>query len=92
MALGHPHWVLGFQDEVWWSRLAQPDLHTWTDAKPLCLIQREPDRHDPAPQVVAYYGVLRADTQDMAPPLCGRPSGQCSDDTVSWVADGTADC
>ena len=35
MALGHPDWVLGFQDEVWWSRLAQPNLHTWSDTKPL---------------------------------------------------------
>jgi hypothetical protein len=35
LALGHPDWVVGFQDEVWWSRLAQPNLHTWTEAKPL---------------------------------------------------------
>ena len=47
LALRHPDWVCGFQDEVWWSRLAQPTLQTWTDAKPLRLIQNEPDRHDP---------------------------------------------
>jgi hypothetical protein len=23
----HPEWVLGFEDEVWWSRVAQPLLH-----------------------------------------------------------------
>src|SRR5512143_4338702 len=22
-------WALGFADEVWWSRLAQPNLHSW---------------------------------------------------------------
>jgi hypothetical protein len=22
-------WVLGFADEVWWSRLAQPQRHSW---------------------------------------------------------------
>jgi len=22
-----PTWTLGFQDEVWWSRLARPELH-----------------------------------------------------------------
>ena len=25
LASGHPNWVLGFQDEVWWSRYAQPN-------------------------------------------------------------------
>jgi hypothetical protein len=53
MALGHPDWVLGFQDEVWWSRLAQPNLHTWTDTKPLRLRQNEPERSDPEPKAVA---------------------------------------
>ena len=57
LALGHPEWVLGFQDEVWWSRLAQPNLHAWTDAKPWRLIQNEPDRHDPEPTAVACYGL-----------------------------------
>ena len=51
--MGHPDWVLGLQDEVGWSRYAQPNLHTWTDAKPLRLIHNEPDRHDPEPQAVA---------------------------------------
>jgi hypothetical protein len=26
-ALTQPTWALGFGDEVWWSRLAQPDQH-----------------------------------------------------------------
>jgi hypothetical protein len=65
LALGQPEWVLGFQDEVWWSRLAQPNLHTWTAAQPLRLIQNEPDRHDPEPKARACYGLLRTDTQDM---------------------------
>jgi hypothetical protein len=57
LALGHPDWVLGFQDEVWWSRLAQPTLHTWTAAKPRRLRQHEPDRHDPEPKAVACDGL-----------------------------------
>jgi hypothetical protein len=28
-----PTWTLGFGDEVWWSRLAQPNQHGWTDAE-----------------------------------------------------------
>ena len=65
LAAGHADWVVGLQDEVWWSRLAQPHLHAWTDAKPRRLIQNEPDRHDPAPKAVACYGLLRTDTQGM---------------------------
>ena len=29
LACDHPTWALGFADEVWWSRLAQPDQHGW---------------------------------------------------------------
>ena len=55
--MGHPDWVVGFQDEAWWSRLAQPNRQTWTDDKPLHLIHNEPDRHDPKPKAVACYGL-----------------------------------
>jgi hypothetical protein len=30
--------VLGFQDECWWTRLAQPGLHAWTAGDPLRLV------------------------------------------------------
>ena len=29
-AAQQPGWVLRFQDETWWSRIAQPRLHTWS--------------------------------------------------------------
>ena len=29
LARGRPNWAFGFQDEVWFSRLAQPSLHAW---------------------------------------------------------------
>lgn len=35
LSLCHQDWVLGYQDEVWFSRLAQPPLHAWTADKPL---------------------------------------------------------
>jgi transposase len=37
LAHSHPHWVLSYQDEVWFSRVAQPQLHAWTSDKPLPL-------------------------------------------------------
>ena len=56
-ALGPPDGVLGCEDEGWWSRYAQPHGHTWTEAKPLRLIQNEPDRHDPEAKAIACYGL-----------------------------------
>jgi hypothetical protein len=56
-AVGHPDWVLGCQAEVWWSRYAQPNLQTWTEAKPRRLLHNEPDRHAPESKAVACYGL-----------------------------------
>lgn len=55
----HPTWAVGFQDETWWSRLAQPNLHTFTTvAAPLQLEQKQRAKDDPAPPALACYGVL----------------------------------
>jgi hypothetical protein len=36
-----PTWALGFGDEVWWSRLAQPNQHWWTEAEAIHTLQVE---------------------------------------------------
>jgi len=91
LAFGHPHWVLGFEDEVGWSRYAQPHLQTWTDDKPLRLLHNEPDRHDPAPKAVACYGLLRADTQGMLLRLVdGRPVSAVTTQFLGWMTDQLA--
>ena len=34
-------WVVGFEDECWWSRVAQPSLHSFSEAgKPLRLVEQ----------------------------------------------------
>ena len=50
--------MLGFADEVWWSRLARPSLHAWAEAdRPMRLIEQAvPD--DPEPKALACYGLL----------------------------------
>jgi transposase len=63
LAAQHPDWVLGFEDEVWWSRLARPSLHAWTDGKPLKVQLLCPDDNDPDPDAIACYGLLRPDTR-----------------------------
>ena len=86
LALRHPAWVLGCQDEVWWSRLAQPTLHAWTAEKALRLRQNEPDRHAPAPKAVACYGRLRTDTQGMRLRCVdGRPGSAVTPQLLAWL-------
>ncbi len=58
LSASHPDWALGFQDEVWWSRIAQPSMHSWAeDNKPLRLIEKEVPKGDPDPKAVACYGL-----------------------------------
>ena len=40
-AASRPDWVLGFQDETWWTRLSQPDLFAWAGEQPLRLLSNE---------------------------------------------------
>jgi len=55
----HADWVLGFEDETWWSRLAQPNMNTWTEAKhPLKLMEKALEKDDPSPKALACYGLL----------------------------------
>ena len=59
LAVTHPTWGLGFEDEVWWSRLAQPALHTWApDAQAMRLVEKARPKTDPEPKALACYGLL----------------------------------
>jgi hypothetical protein len=59
LAVTHPTWGLGFEDEVWWSRLAQPALHAWTpDEHGVRLVEKARPKADAAPKALACYGLL----------------------------------
>ena len=59
LAQVHPDWGLGFADEVWWSRLAQPSLHAWAEVDhPLRLLEQTVAKDDPDPKALACYGLL----------------------------------
>jgi hypothetical protein len=78
--------VLGYEDEVWFSRLAQPNLHAWTDDKPLRLIQKEADKTDPDPVAIACYGLLRTDTGQMLLRfVAGRPVSGVTTQFLAWL-------
>jgi DDE superfamily endonuclease len=55
----HAEYVLGFQDEVWWSRISQPTLHAWSDQDSgLRLMEQTTKKDDPEPKALACYGLL----------------------------------
>jgi hypothetical protein len=58
-ASAQPDWVIGFLDEVWWSRFALPRMHAWQDEDhPLRLVEQSWKKGDPDPKALACYGVL----------------------------------
>lgn len=96
LAETHPDWVLGFGDEVWWSRLAAPALHNWqADDIPLRLHEQVWPQDDPDPKALACYGLLaRMRRHDGAPTdqmllrfVDGRPVSGVSIDFLQWCSE-----
>src|SRR5262249_58112885 len=76
-AAGRQDWVLGFQDETWWTRLAQPDLFAWAGEQPLRLY---PNERGGGKEALACYGLLRADSGAMLLRFVeGRPVRQAAE-------------
>lgn len=49
---------MGFEDEVWWSRVALPSVHAWSeDGEPSRLCQRSVAKDDPDPKAISCYGL-----------------------------------
>jgi transposase len=93
LAASHPTWALGFQDEVWWSRLARPSLHAWVEEDDsLRLVEQSVAKDDPDPKALACYGLLlRADpsAEDTADQMWlrfvdGRPVSPVTIDYLAW--------
>lgn len=82
---------MGYEDEVWWSRLAQPRLHSWTSEAALHLqeLPRPPD--DPDPAALCCYGLLRVDKAQMLLRFVeGRAVSGVTIDYLAWLANGVA--
>jgi transposase len=62
-------------DEVWWSRLSQPNLHSWSEQdKPLRLQELSKEKDDPDSKALACYGMLSATSGRMSLRfVTGRP-------------------
>jgi transposase len=87
LAAARPDWVLGYQDETWWSRLALPAMHAWTDGdRPLRLFEPVVPKGDEDPKALSCYGLLRADTSRMMLRfVSGRPVSQVTEEFLAWA-------
>jgi transposase len=84
----HPEWVVGFFDEVWWSRLARPSLRAWSAGDPVKMHVLSKSEDDPDPVALCCYGLLRQDTDRvMLRFVEGRPVGDITSQFLSWICE-----
>jgi len=83
---------VGYQDEVWWSRLAQPRLHTWTHSdSSLRLVELAVPKGDQDPKALCCYGLLRDDLNKiMLRFVDGRAVSHVTTAYLEWVCEGLA--
>jgi hypothetical protein len=88
LAAKHPDWVVGFVDEVWWSRIARPPLRAWSAGGPMKLhvvCQRD---DDPDPVALCCYGLLRHDINRVLVRFVeGRPVGDVTAQFLGWACE-----
>jgi len=90
-------WAVGFEDEVWWSRVAAPGCAAWTPADaPLRLVERTVPKGEP--KALACYGLLvrgqPATADSAAAPadelwlrfVDGRPVSAITTQFLAWAA------
>jgi hypothetical protein len=83
---------LGFGDEVWWNRLAQPHQHGWTDAEATQKLQAlTPPTDDPDPKALACNGLLVRPGPQQADQMwrrcvAGRPVSAVTIDFLAWCS------
>jgi len=89
LAAAHPGWVLGYQDECWWSRLALPAMRARTaEGDRLRLAEGAVPAGDTDPKALSCYGLLRSDTgRMMLRFVAGRPVSQVTEDYLAWVCE-----
>jgi len=89
---------VGYEDETWWSRVARPALHSWTDGDPLRLVAQAVATADPDPKALACYGLLVRPPAAAAAPteavwlrfVDGRPVSALTEQFLAWCCDRLA--
>jgi transposase len=83
--------VVGFADEVWFSRLAQPALHAWTAGGRLRLATHAADRDDAAAKALACYGLWLPERERMLLRfVAGRPVSRVTCAFLAWTTERLA--
>jgi hypothetical protein len=96
LATTHPPWVVGFEDEVWGSRLAQPEQHRWVGESERTRLQElERAKDDQEAKALACSGVL---VRQAAQPdrmllrfVDGRPVSDVTIDFLAWCSERLAE-
>ena len=88
LAEGRPEWVVGFLDETWFSRLARPALHSWSEAgEPLRLIEQSVAKDDPDPKAISCYGLYVPELEKVWVRFVdGRPVSGITTRFLSWCS------
>jgi hypothetical protein len=85
-------WALGFGDEVWGSRLAQPNQYGWTEPETSLKLQELTHPTDDAdPKALACYGLLVRPGPQQADQMwlrfvAGRPVSAVTIDFLAWCS------
>jgi hypothetical protein len=87
MAVTHPDIALGFEDEVWWSREAQPQMHAWGADKPVHLVEKTVPAKAPEGKAIACYGLYVPTANHMLLRFVrGRPVSVVTCAFLAWLA------
>lgn len=96
MAETRPAWAVGFEDETWWSRMAQPAVRVWSDGDPVRLGEQTVAEDDPDPKALACYGLLVRRRATVEPEalwlrfVAGRPVSAITTQFLAWCCDRLA--
>ncbi|MBA3474882.1 MAG: transposase [Rubrobacter sp.] len=93
LAERNPEWVLGFEDEVWWSRVALPKLHGWSseEGEPPRLTQHSVAEDDPDPKAISCYGLYLPELrQTWLRFVDGRPVSAITTQFLRWSCEKLA--
>lgn len=80
--------MLGFQDECWWSRVTDPEMHTWSEKdRPLRLPQKGADWPEGERKALSCYGLwLPASERMLLRFVEDRPVSAVTEVFLEWVS------
>jgi DDE superfamily endonuclease len=85
--------ALGFGDEVWWSRLTQPSVHSWCETAPLRLVEQALPKDASERKALACYGLYLPQENRMALRFVAeRPISDVTCQYLDWLTTQQAAC